>query len=389
MIFSKKELFLTLLIGSIAFGLLTEVNLWTSFLGVMTNGNALILAVSVALLPVLGAIMEESGLMTEAIQKMDISKKNAMMISPAIFGLLPVAGGALMSAPLIEQIDSESTDGPRKVAINVWYRHLLILVYPISTTLIVGVEIAGLELYTTILFLIIPFFVMYAIGYIFLLRKTKESAERHPRDLKMVFHHLTPIMITPLFDFTGRTLISFLAKRGIPFVYPEIFLFMGLCFSVLLALKYANLPPNRIKSALKRMKIWRFPLLIIVIYFFLDIFTASGVPEVIGELDMSFGIFLVLGLFFGFATGRVQLSLSFLIPIYLIQYSVLSMTYFSFILIYLATFMGYLISPLHPCLAYSITYFHTDYKQVFKKIAIPALVNFLVVFIVYQISRIF
>lgn len=389
MIFSKKELCFTLTIGSIIFGLLSEVNIWISFTGVITNLNILILAASVGLLPILGAIMEESGLMVELIQKMDISKKKAMMISPAIFGLLPVAGGALMSAPLIEQIDSDSTDIPRKIAVNVWYRHQLLLIYPLSTTLIVCTEIAGIELYRSIVYLIIPFFLMFLIGYIFLIRKTIENAERHTRDVKTVIHHLLPILIAPIFDFIGRSILSLLESKGIMFAYPEIFLFVGLCFSVLLALKITNLSPNRLKSSIKRMKVWRFPLLIIVIYFFLDIFSNSGVPEIIGSLNMSFIIFLLLGFFFGFTTGRVQLSLSFLIPIYLIQYAVVAMTYFNFTLIYLTTFLGYLMSPIHPCLAYSINYFKADYKQTFRSIATPTLVNLLLVLVVYQVVSFF
>ncbi|WP_371803123.1 DUF401 family protein [Candidatus Lokiarchaeum ossiferum] len=389
MIFSKKELVFTLTIGSIAFGLLSEVNIWISFASIITNLNVLILAASVGLLPILGAIMEESGLMVELIQKMDISKKNAMMISPAIFGLLPVAGGALMSAPLIEQIDTDSSDISRKIAINVWYRHLLILIYPLSTTLIVCTEIAGLKLYNTLAYLVIPFIIMFLIGYIFLIRNTLENSERHSRDLKVVVHHILPILIAPIFDFLGRSILTLIEPKGITFAYPEIFLFVGLCFSVLLALKFANLAPNRLNSAIKRMKVWRFPLLIIVIYFFLDIFTNSGVPEVIGSLNMNFTIFLLLGFFFGFSTGRVQLSLSFLIPIYLFQYAVLAMSYFNFTLIYLTTFLGYLMSPIHPCLAYTINYFKADYKQTFWRIATPTFVNLLIVLVVYQVVNFF
>jgi hypothetical protein len=88
---------------------------------VIINPSIVLLALSVLLIPILGGIMEESGLMLELIQNMKVSKKVALMVSPALFGLLPVAGGALMSAPIVDQIDP-ALDSNRKVAINVWYR---------------------------------------------------------------------------------------------------------------------------------------------------------------------------------------------------------------------------------------------------------------------------
>ena len=99
LVFSKKELGIILSIGTIIFGILTQVSLLESFIAVVTSPSIILLAIAVALIPILGGIMEESGLMVELIQKMKISKKASLIVSPAFFGLLPVPGGALMSAP--------------------------------------------------------------------------------------------------------------------------------------------------------------------------------------------------------------------------------------------------------------------------------------------------
>ena len=115
--------------GAILFGLLAEVNLNTVILNVFLDPSVILLAIAVTLIPILGTIMEESKMMLELIEKLNISKKSALMLSPALFGLLPVAGGALMSAPMVDQIDNE-LDVNKKGAINVWFRHVFILVYP-------------------------------------------------------------------------------------------------------------------------------------------------------------------------------------------------------------------------------------------------------------------
>ena len=309
-IFSKKELGIVLFIGALLFGLLTQVDIPNSIITVFIDPSIILLALCVTLIPILGGIMEESGLMLELVQKMNVSKKTALMVSPGLFGLLPVAGGALMSAPIVDQIDP-NLNANRKVGINVWYRHALILIYPLSSTLLVASVLSGISLYIIIVAMIIPFIVMIIIGYFTLLRQVEKTEEINTRDLKRVFINLIPIVIAPIIDFFGRTFLNL--------SIPEIFLLIGLCLSIWVALKFAEMPFSTIKSIAKKMKIWRFPLLIFAMFLFLEIFIKSGVPEDIGALELPFILLICIGFFLGFALGRVLLPISILIPIYLNQ----------------------------------------------------------------------
>ena len=380
LIFSKKELGIILSIGTIIFAILTQVNLFESFIAVSTNPSIILLAIAVALIPVLGGIMEESGLMLELIQKMNISKKASLMISPAFFGLLPVPGGALMSAPIVDQIDP-SIDVNRKVAINVWYRHALILIYPLSTILIVGSVLAGISLYVIVIAMIIPFIIMIMVGYFTLLRSVDLEVMEYERNLKRVVRNLFPIIIAPIIDFFGRTFLNL--------TYPEVFLLIGLCVSIWIALIYSKMSLSNLKKIAKKMRIWRFPLLIFAIFWFLDVFIKSGLPQDIGALNLPFLFFICLGFGLGFATGRTQLPLSILIPIYLIQYSLTIMGLLDFVLLYSATFLGYLVTPIHPCVSYSVNYLKTDYKSVFKYIAFPTFICFGILLAFYGIISMF
>ncbi len=379
-IFSKKELGIVLFIGAVLFGLLTQVNILNSIITVFIDPSIILLALCVTLIPILGGIMEESGLMLELVQKMNISKKAALMVSPGLFGLLPVAGGALMSAPIVDQIDP-NLNANRKVGINVWYRHALILIYPLSSTLLVASVLSGISLYIIIVAMIIPFIVMIIIGYFTLLRQVEKTEEINTRDLKRVFINLIPIVIAPIIDFFGRTFLNL--------SIPEIFLLIGLCLSIWVALKFAEMPFSTIKSIAKKMKIWRFPLLIFAMFLFLEIFIKSGVPEDIGALKLPFILLICIGFFLGFALGRVLLPISILIPIYLIQNILTIMPLLDFVFLYFATFLGYLMTPLHPCVAYSIQYFKTDYKKAFKDMAIPTFICFGLLLIVYLIISLF
>ena len=376
LIFSKKELSVVLGISAIIFGLLTQVNIINSMIEVIINPSIVLLALSVLLIPILGGIMEESGLMLELIQNMKVSKKVSLMVSPALFGLLPVAGGALMSAPIVDQIDP-ALDPNRKVAINVWYRHVLLLIYPLSSAILVASVLSGISLYLIVLALLIPFILMVFVGYFTLLKPVDKSKESTNRNLKLVFHNLIPLIIAPIIDFLGRLFF--------PISFPELFVFIGLIISISIALKFAKMNVFNIKEISRKMKVWRFPLLIISMFLFLSIFLESGVPEQISALNLPFALFISIGFILGFTTGRVQLPSSILIPIYLVQNLVLSMPIIDFVFLYFAIYLGYLITPLHPCLAYSINYFKTNYLKSFKHVVIPTFICFGILYAVFSL----
>ncbi len=372
--FSKQELSIVLSVGALLLSILTGVNIIESLINTFTNPSIILLAIAMGLIPILGGIMNDSGLIMELVQKMNVSKKSSLMLSPAVFGLLPIAGGALLSAPIVEQIDT-SLDSNKKVAINVWYRHVLILIYPLSSALIIGSVLSGIYLYHIVVAMIIPCLVMIIIGYITLFRTINFEREEHERNIKRVIHNIIPIILAPMIDFIGRTFLDFLV--------PEVFLLIGLCISIMIALKFSHFSLSQVKDISKKMKIWRFPLLIFAMFWFLEVFMRSGVPEAMSALSLSFFVLMCLGFFLGFTTGRIQVPLSILIPIFLFQYALTVMSLFNFTFLYCAIFLGYLITPIHPCVAYSINYFEANYRETVKSLAVPAFLCFGILIIVY------
>ncbi len=380
LVFSKYELGIVLFIGAILFGLLAEVNLIAVFGIVFLDPSIILLAIAVTLIPILGAIMEESKMMLELIEKLNISKNFALMLSPALFGLLPVAGGALMSAPIVDQIDSELNIN-KKVAINIWFRHVFILIYPLSSVLIVSSVLTEIPLYTIVLVMLAPFSLMVLLGYIFFIRSIPKTEKKNHRDLKRAFRNFIPIIIAPIIDLIGRSIWSI--------DYSEIFLIIGLCISLILGLKFADFGFKSLFKFANKMRVWRFPLLIISMFLFLEIFIESGVPDQIATYNLSLPLFLMLSFILGFSTGRAQLPLTILIPIYLTQYSLIVFPIFDFVLIYSATFLGYIITPLHPCVSYTYQYFKTNYKNTFKYLALPTFISFAIMILLSVIAFLF
>ena len=377
---SKYELGIVLTLGAFGFAILAGVNILQSLINVLTDPTVLALIVIMILIPILGGIMEESGLMMEMIQKMRISKRSSLMLVPALFGLLPVPGGALMSAPIVQQIDSEE-EATKKVSINVWYRHMLVLVYPLSSSLILASVLTEINLYILVLGLIPGLSIMWLIGYFTLVRNVSPFTEQGERDLKRAFHNLLPILIAPIVDFIARAFFNFSV--------PELFLLLGLVFSIWLALRFSKMKFSSIKPISQKMKIWRFPLIIFSMFIFLEVFILSGADKEIASINLSVFLFILIGFFLGFATGRIQLPISILIPIYMVQFSALTMPLLDFIFIYTSISLGYLITPLHPCVAYSTEYFETDFNKVVKILGIPIFLSFITLLGLYGIFLFF
>jgi integral membrane protein (TIGR00529 family) len=378
MALSKYELGIILTIGAVGFALLAGVNIIQSLINVLTDPSILSLIIIMILIPILGGIMEESGLMIEMIQKMRISRKSSLMMIPALFGLLPVPGGALMSAPIVQQIDTEE-DPNKKVAINVWYRHMLIMIYPLSSSLIIASILTDINLYILVLGLLPGLIVMWLIGYIILVKNVSPFPEQGERDLKRAFHNVLPLLFAPIIDFIGRTFFD------IP--VPELFLLGGLVLSIWLALRFGKMKFSIIKLISKKMRIWRFPLIIFAMFMFLEIFILSGAPEEIASIDLSVFFFIIIGFFLGFATGRIQLPISILIPIYLAQFTGITMPLLDFIFIYTSSSLGYLITPIHPCVAYSTEYFETNFFRAIKILGKPIFISFMVLISLYWVFQ--
>ncbi|MHA2473916.1 MAG: DUF401 family protein [Promethearchaeota archaeon] len=374
MVLSKYELGIILTLGAVGFAILAGVDIVQSLTNVVSDPSILLLIIIMTLIPILGGIMEESGLMMEMIQKLRISRKTSLMMIPALFGLLPVPGGALMSAPIVHQIDSEE-DANTKVSINVWYRHMLIMIYPLSSSLIIASILTNINLYILALGMVPGLIIMWIVGYVVLVRNITPFIEQGERDLKRAFHNLLPILIAPIFDFVGRIVFNF--------AYPEVFLLIGLVISILMALRFGKMNFSNITKISKKMKIWRFPLIIFSMFLFLEVFVLSGAPEEIARIEMSVFLLIILGFLLGFATGRIQLPVSILIPIYLAQFTPLAMPLPHFIFIYTSISLGYLLTPIHPCVSYSTEYFETNFLKVVKILGKPILISFLLLLGLY------
>ncbi|HDM78723.1 MAG TPA: DUF401 family protein, partial [Deltaproteobacteria bacterium] len=258
------------------------------------------------------------------------------------------------------------------------FRHLLLLIYPLGA-LLASTKMAQLNLYVVMIYLIPGFVLLFILGYLFLL-KDIQGKVNYSSDfrLKGLLIPLIVIFIAPLIH---SSLITIFPK-----VLPEIFLVIGVAASLILALCFGNSRWKTIRLVWKKTGPWRFSLIIIGMFLFLNIFKASDASRIIAEATFSKTFLLVgIGSILGFLTGRVQVPVSILLPIYYSKYGTNTMTCPVFALMYFSIFMGYVISPVHPCVSVSLEFFGAQLKDFFKLLIIPVLISLVIALMLGQI----
>ncbi|MGQ9702667.1 MAG: DUF401 family protein [bacterium] len=364
-IIGQKNLPLALFCGAIILGLFTvpPLNILRTFLGTITDISVVLLAFVVFFIPMIGGVMRDSGQMKNIVQNLRIGKRGIMAVSPAIMGLLPMPGGALFSAPIMER-SGEGVRDDLKVAINIWYRHLLILIYPLSSDLIATTKIVGLNLYGAILYLFPTLIIAVILGQIFLLNKVRgKIMYKETFSAKNLLIPLFIFLIAPVTDFVFRLIGIFPVK--------ELGTLIGVTTGFVLSLA---LSPRRINliNVFNEMKPYKFSLILIGIFLFLNIFKISGVDRIIAAVPFPPLLLCIVGGFIlGVGTGRVLLPSSIIFPIFLIANNV---SLFDFALIYTSIFFGYVISPVHPCIIVTCEYFSTELKKGLKLLIPPAMI---------------
>ncbi len=366
---ANYHLTLALFSGSIILGLFTlpPGEILNQFYKTFTTPNTIFLILALGMIPMIGGILKMSGKLEDIINNLRIGKRPFLGATPAFIGLLPIPGGALFSAPLIDKA-GEGLAGHIKTGINVWFRHVIYFVYPISYAIIVAADTAEMSVFRIIAFQT-PFFLFtIALGYFFLLRKGKGKMEY---DSEIDIHSLIPPMAVLL---TAPVIWAVLSYGvGIADHLENIFVVIAVLVSLILAIiLIEDSKADTLKDAAHEMEPWNFMILVFVLYFFINIFHASDLEGMIAALEVPGPVLLIgFGFLLGFGTGRIIVPASVLAPIYIATAG--SFTLWAFQAMYVSIFAGYIVTPVHPCISISLEYFDGNLSK-FLKVMIPMLV---------------
>ena len=369
LVVSRKNFALAMFLGAFVLAAFTIPfnEIAVPFISAFTDPSTLSLALAVGLIPIIGGALKETGQLDDLVNNLRIGKKAFLALSPALVGMLPMPGGALLSAPLVEKAGRDVSD-EKKAGLNIWFRHVLYLIYPLSPSLIVCAQLANLEVYEVIPYLAPLLLLTLFLGYFFFIRDAPGKIEYEGKfSLKRLLPPLAAIFIAPILDFTLKDVVS----------PRELATVIGVSASLLLIVIVGRGIVKNFYKIIKDSEPWSFGLMIIGIQAFRFVFESSGIREEIIGLEIAAVILCVLvGAFLGFGTGRIITPAVIILPVLAspISPAIFAVTYFSI-------FLGYVLSPVHPCVSLSNKFFNVGLKDFFKAIIPSAAIGFVVSFV--------
>jgi hypothetical protein len=345
-----------------------------------SSRDNLFLMLIIVLIIWLSAQMAETGIMNSLVVSFQsrVSNRAAMALLPALVGLLPMPGGALFSAPLVDDCDEEKQVQPHlKGRINYWFRHIWEYWWPLYAGVLLAVELSGLEIWHFIAagFPVTLFSVLG--GWLFLLRRIPRK--RRAGHARFDASALIPVFIViAVYAFLG------LLVPGTARISKYFPIAAGIVAAVIYLQLRNPLSLRRWKKILLNRKTVSLALLVAVIRVygaFLEAPLPDGgfiVEQMRGELartgvpvlPLIMIIPFIAGLTTGIALGMVGASFPIIIslagadpsPAVLLATAVLG---------YAAGHVGQLVSPVHVCFVVTNDYFGTSLARSLKGLAGP------------------
>jgi len=344
------------------------------------------LALLMTLIFVLAKTMQETGAITKLIDSLRtfFSKGGTLAVIPAVYGLMPVPGGALFSAPLIDKEgDKYNLKNNQKNFLNIWFRHIWFPIYPISSAMILicSLKFSGVPIQMLMLANIPSFLGVLLIGFIFLRRYTKNTLQttsnvkKDYRGLVYILPPIVPLLFYPL-KFAGLT-------------ETRCFL-LGVSISLLLLYFLLHIEWKTYVGTLKKSFTWNLAIAIFGIMILREMIRISQIHILITETMQNLAfpalfivilIPLLLGTLTGYNLGAVALSYP-LVESFFIFTGIQPLGLTS--LIFMSSLIGYLISPIHLCNVLSSEYLKTDTTRMYKMF-LPAAVMLLCIQTVFVI----
>jgi integral membrane protein (TIGR00529 family) len=323
---------------------------------------------AVALITVLGYALNETGLMVSFIEGLSkILPGNILMATiPALFGFLSMPGGALMSAPFIEPEANKLGLRPEhKTYYNVWFRHLLYWVNPITSSTIMAVSLSGIPINTWLRVQSPLFFVMTTIGFIasrgFITTPKKNGGLKELNTESMKGG--VPILVTVALTLYGTPIWASLAA------------------GTLIAMLLGRVKPDKAVEIVRNGIRWDLVLAIISMLYLRDMITSSGSVVKLFEAVIASGIpvmaiAIVVPLFIGAISGSPAMGVGIAFPILLPLFGEANIHLTS--IVFLGITCTYITSPLHLCLVLTNNYFKSDLNKVLRYLAPSCLALYLV-----------
>ena len=368
----KLNIGLSLILASFLFWILFQIPLSKFFsifpLGFFAYENTNLL-LSVFSIMLLGNLLSNNGELVKLVQGIEERIRDSRLVSPALsalIGFLPMPGGALFSAPLIEASDSSNSLSSQLLTfINYWYRHVWEYFLPLYPVILMASTITGLSL-AWIIIHHLPFTILALIGGWLVIKNQKPvpnaKTKTEPMPLKTFLRLFIPILI-PVFVVLLNQPVWLGAAMGIVFCV----FFHRMNLSTLSRLMFHRFS-------------WAMMLDVVGVIFFKTVIIESGsIPILVDSFLSSHFPILIIGmavpfliaLISGYSSAFIGIAFPIILPLFS-EYSIQQI----FPLIFISGYAGITFSPAHLCLILTCRHFKSDLISTYRQLFLPFLLVF-------------
>lgn len=324
--------------------------------------------------------------LSESLSKIVKNSKIISSVLPALIGFLPVAGGALMSAPIVDAETEKLKLSPeKKTYINLWFRHTIFPVYPISQLLITTAALTSVPLFLIILRQIPVVIVMVIVGYFIAFWnvphvKSQESQGESSliSNLKESFVSFSPILTTIVVVVALGLAGLNLSQQGFDVLIAT---FLGILILIFISKPHIEV----LTKPLKNKGIYGITFAVYGAFLLRNVMKAAGVSEVFNTLVSNVNINVValltiipsaLGFLTGSPLAGVSISVSIMEGVIQFLPNVAS-------LIYMSAYLGYIIAPTHLCFTFTAEYFKCSLGKAYKYVIPSFLLTLITALLIY------
>jgi len=324
--------------------------------------------------------------LSESIGNLIKNPKIVLSVLPAVIGLLPVAGGALMSAPLVDiEAEKLKLKPDRKAYVNIWFRHTVFPVYPLSPPIITTAALTGVAIPLIILRQIPVVLVMIIIGFIIGFWKVpKYKNEEKTNEEETVNSNFKTFLIT--FSPILATIIVAISMDSVGVALEGFHTVIAILVGLLILIVISKLNFTVFKKPFKSWGIYGITAAAYGAFLLRKIMMTPEISNVFSTFVTNGGgttsillliaIPAILGVLTGSPVSGVAISIPILCGTSLVAPSVAA-------LIYISAYLGYTIAPTHLCFTFTADYFKCTLGKVYKYVIPSFIVTFPMALLIY------
>jgi len=388
----RLQLSLSLLTGALVLGFwmgMSPLQWLEVALLSMTRLQAVSLVLIVALIMALSRIMDRVGQMHRLVAsftRLARDPRTVGSVMAAMIGLLPMPGGALFSAPLVEtSLSGPNVSVEQKTLVNYWFRHIWEYWWPLYPGVVLAVALLKVQTWLYIAFMAPLTLVSVLAGILFVLRPigefpSRREGERSWSALKEFLWEMMPILVVILVIGLIAGFEAILGFFGIQVRVPgAVSILPGLLAAIVWVCVVNRVPRIRIRSAVFDRTILPMLFLVLAVMVFQGILVESKAVFKIRDELTAYHVPLILvltimpflsGLLTGIAIGFVGLSFPLVIPMFPANSFLGYMTCAA--LVFTFGYMGMMLSPVHLCFLVTKDYYKANLLKCYRHLLWPA-----------------